>query len=66
MARTAKRKDDMEEMNEEALRLQEADTVETVTFSLEDDDTEVMELGASSRRGFSRLNDEEIFRYRDF
>ena len=27
MARTAKRKDDMEEMNEEALRLQEADTI---------------------------------------
>jgi hypothetical protein len=66
MARTSKRKDDLEELNEEALRMQEQDTVETTSFSLEDDDTEIMELGSSSRRGFSRLNDEEIFRYRDF
>lgn len=66
MARSSKRKDDLEEMNEEALRLQELDTVETTSFSLEDDDTEVMELGDTGRRGFSRLNDEEMFRYRDF
>jgi hypothetical protein len=62
-----KNKNELEELNENALRMQELDTVETTSsFSLEDDDTEVMELGDTGRRGFSRLNDEELFRYRDF
>jgi hypothetical protein len=67
MARTYKRRtDEIEEFNDDALRLQEADSVDqAVTFSLEDDDVQTLELGDRSRRSFDRLNDRELFSYRD-
>ncbi|MCD6023287.1 MAG: hypothetical protein K0Q91_203 [Fibrobacteria bacterium] len=67
MARTYKRRtDEIEEFNDDALRMQEADSLEqSVTFSLEDDDVQTLELGDRSRRSFDRLNDRELFSYRD-
>ena len=71
MARTYKRRtDEIEEFADDNLRLQEADTVEApeerVLIHLEEDDGDVLELGDRGRKGFSRLNDEELFRYREF
>jgi hypothetical protein len=67
MARTYKRRtDEIEEFNDDALRLQEADSVDqAVTFSLEDDDVQSLELGDRRGRSFDRLNDRELFSYRD-
>lgn len=67
MARTYKRRtDEIEEFNDDALRMQEADSLEqSVSFSLEDDDVQTLELGDRSRRSFDRLNDRELFSYRD-
>jgi hypothetical protein len=61
MGRTRKNDpDDLEEFNEEALHLQEA------PYKQADHDGPA-ELGDPERRsGFDRLNDEELFRYRDF
>jgi len=66
MARTYKRRtDEIEEFNDDALRMQENDTVEQVSFSLEDDDVQTLELGDRSRKSFARLNDRDLFSYRD-
>jgi hypothetical protein len=67
MARTYKRRtDEIEEFNDDALRMQEADSLDqAVSFSLEDDDVQSLELGDRSRRSFDRLNDRELFSYRD-
>ena len=52
MPRTYKRRtDEIEEFNDDALRLQESDSVDqAVSFSLEDDDVQALELGDRSRR----------------
>ena len=67
MARTYKRRtDEIEEFNDDALRMQESDSTEqSVSFSLEDDDVQSLELGDRSRKSFARLNDRELFSYMD-
>ena len=67
MARTYKRRtDEIEEFNDDALRLQESDSLEqAVTFSLEDDDVQSLELGDRSRKSFARLSDRDLFSYND-
>ena len=67
MPRTYKRRtDEIEEFNDDALRLQESDSLDqAVSFSLEDDDVQALELGDRSRRSFDRLNDRDLFSYRD-
>jgi hypothetical protein len=67
MARTYKRRnDEIEEFNDDALRLQEADSLEqSVSFSLEDDDVQSLELGDRSRKSFARLSDRDLFSYND-
>ena len=69
MARTYKRRtDEIEEFADDTLRL-EADTVEgsgeRVLLHLEEDEGEVLELWDRGRKGFSRLNDREMFGYGD-
>ena len=65
MARTIRRNDELEEMNDDSLRFQEAENTERVVFSLEDDEVEGLELGDRGRKGFSRLSDRDMFGYRD-
>ena len=67
MARTYRRRtDEIEEFNDDALRMQESDSVEqAVTFSLEDDDVQSLELGDRSRKSFARLSYRELFSYMD-
>ena len=67
MARTYRRRtDEIEEFNDDALRLQESDSLEqAVTFSLEDDDVQSLELGDRSRKSFARLSDRDLFSYND-
>lgn len=65
MARTIRRDQDIEEFNDDSLRMQDTDSTERVVFSLEDDDVESLELGDRGRKGFSRLSDRDMFGYRD-
>ena len=70
MARTYNRRtDDIEEFNDDALHIQEADagerSSERALFQLEEDEGETLELGYRGRKSFDRLNDEDLFRSRD-
>lgn len=65
MARTIRRDQEIEEFNDDTLRMEDREPSEPMTFSLEDDDVESLELGDRGRKGFSRLNDRDMFGYRD-
>ena len=66
MARTYNRRnDEIEEFNDDALRVQESENTERVLIHLEEDEAEGLELGDRGRKGFSRLNDRYLFGDRD-
>ena len=65
MARTIRRDQEIEEFTDDTLRMEDREPSEPMTFSLEDDDVESLELGDRGRKGFSRLNDRDMFGYRD-